>query len=333
MTDSNGGVGVGAGALTAFKPARKRAYTVSRASDLMTQWGVCFAIYGPPGAGKSTLAAQAAHSRFAGKVGVIDAEGGARAYGDHDDIDVFSVKDSDDHHENGMGYSAIEDILDDLVAGKLVPADADKYGTIIVDNVSEINAFCVYDTLRTVPRNIDRKDRPDQKDWNTTTSRMLLLTRRFRDFAQATGTNVVFVAWDRLQEDRVTGVSKKDLAMNPALANQLPGLLDMVGYLTIVGKGKRKLSFEASASTAAKFRRNPNEIAMSIPGEFDYDFGAPELPFSDLIDCLKGGVKFPAHKYKVSSSAPAMQNRAPQAGTDAVAAAIRGQTAAAPAPA
>jgi phage nucleotide-binding protein len=291
---------------------RKTAYTVTKASALMGKWGVCFAIYGPPGSGKSTLAAQAAHSTWAGKVGVIDVEGGARAYGDHDDIDVFSVKDSDERHDNGMGFAMVEDILDDLVNKRLVPAEGGQYGTIVLDNLSELNAYCTYDTIRTVGRNIDRKDRPDQKDWNTTTSRMLLIVRRFRDFAQASGTNVIFIAWDRQQEDRVTGIAKKDIALNPALASQLPGLLDMVGYLTIGGKGKRTLSFEASASTAAKFRRSPTEIAMSIPSEFEYAFNSPLRPMTDLINCLKGNVPFPNTYAKVG-----VNNRQAQAKTDA----------------
>lgn len=313
------------------RPVR-RTYTVSRASDLMDKWGVCFAIYGPPGSGKSTLASQAADSEFAGKVGVCDIEGGARAIGHRSDIDVFSIRDSDAQHDNGMGYQQVEDVLDDLIEGKLVPAAASghtKYGTIIVDNCSELNAYCTYDTLRTVSRNIDRKDRPDQKDWNTTTARMLLHIRRWRDYAQASGTNVIFIAWDRAQEDRVTNVMKKDMAFNPALANQFPGLIDMVGYLTINGKGKRTLSFEASASTAAKFRRSANETAMTIPGEFGYDFGNTNKPMADLIDCLKGGKPFPASKYRPVGAAPAGAGGGTEklTGADAVAAAIRGQKA------
>jgi AAA domain len=301
-------------------------YSVRRASELMGLWGVCFAIYGPPGSGKSTLAAQAADSEHAGKVGVCDIEGGARAYGHRDDIDVFSIRDSDANHDNGMGFEMVERVLDDLIAGKLRPADADRYGTVIVDNMSELNAYCTYDTLRTVPRNIDRKDRPDQKDWNTTTSRMLLHVRRWRDFAQASGTNVVFVAWDRAQEDRVTGVSKKDLAFNPALANQFPGLIDMVGYLTIAGKGRRTLSFEASATTAAKFRRAPTEVAMTIPGEFSYDFGSPDKPMKDLIDCLKGGRPFPKDRYRLVAADRGNGRRSATQGTgvEAVRAAISG---------
>lgn len=74
MTDQ-----VGTGAVSrVWRPK----YTVSRASDLMGLWGVCFGIFGPPGIGKSTLAAQAVFSKFAGRVGIIDAEGGARAYGE-----------------------------------------------------------------------------------------------------------------------------------------------------------------------------------------------------------------------------------------------------------
>lgn len=288
-------------------PLYRPKYTVRKASALMAEVGVCFAIYGPPGAGKSTLAAQAADTDWGTPVGVIDAEGGFRAYGDKD-IDVFSVKDSDDKHDSGMGFSAVESILDDLVAGKLVP-DRPRHdgkllwGTIIVDNVSEVNTFCTYDTLRTVKRNIGMDDRPDQKDWGTTTSRMLLLIRRFRDFAQATGTNVIFIAWDRAQEDKVTGVTKKDVAFNPALANQFPGLLDVVGYLTIDKKGIRKLSFEASNTSAAKFRRNQSEAAMSIPAEFIYAFTDPHKPMVDLLNCLKGGVTFPRGRYKEAGGA------------------------------
>lgn len=307
----------------------RRTYTVRRASDLMAVWGVVFALYGPPGSGKSTLAAQAAHSAHAGRVGVVDVEGGARAYGDHDDIDVFSLSDSDATHDSGMGFKAVEDILDDLISGRLAPEGGGKYGTIIYDNCSEANVYCMYDTLRTVPRKIERNDRPDQHDWNTTTSRMLLHFRRWRDFAQSTGTNVIFVAWDRFQEDKVTGIGKKDMSFNPALASQFPGLLDMVGYLTIDGKGKRRLSFEASASTAAKFRRNPSEIAMSIPSEFQYEFSDPNMPMRDLIDCLKGGIAFPKGRYKIPGVTHADRAAGAEAklsGADAVAAAIRGQS-------
>lgn len=312
--------------ITRISGQRKAHYTVHRASALMQSVGVCFAIYGPPGSGKSALAAQAVHSPHAGRVLVIDIEGGARAYGDRDDIDVVPIRDSDERHDNGMGFAMVEEVVDDLVEGKLVGEGGEKYGTVVLDNMSELNAYCTYDTIRTYGRNIDRKDRPDQKDWNTTTSRMLLLTRRLRDFAAASNTNVIFVAWDKQQEDRVTGVAKKDLALNPALAGQLPGLIDIVGYLTIRGRGKRTLSFEASASTAAKFRRSPNEAAMTIPGEFDYEFGSPLRPMADLISCLKGGVAFPASSY--TKSAP-NANRAAVAvvsGADAVAAAIRGQS-------
>lgn len=311
-----------------------RKYTVSKASALMGLWGVCFGIFGPPGIGKSTLAAQAVYSRYAGKVGVIDAEGGARAYGDRDDIDVFSIKDSDATHHNGMGYEAIEAVLDDLVGGRLRPQDADKYGTVIVDNCSEINAFCMYDTLRTYPRNIDRKDRPDQKDWNTTTNRMLLLSRRFRDYAQASGTNVIFILWDKTQDDKVTGYSKRDVAFNPALAGQFPGLIDMLGHLSFKGKDKLVLSFQASATSAAKFRRSPNETAMTIPAEFEYSFTSPHKPMADLLDCLKGGVAFPKDRYAQPKGTAVPRggdgengagDGAKLSGADAVAAAIRGR--------
>lgn len=313
-------------------PVRRRLYTVRTAKELMAVWGVCFAIYGPPGSGKSTLAGQAVDSVHAGKVGVVDIEGGARALGDREDIDIFSIFDSDANHDNGMGFSAVEQVLDDLISGYLKPSTGEpKYGTIILDNVSELNAYCTYDTLRTVPRKIDQQDRPDQKDWNTTTSRMLQLVRRWRDFAQASGTNVMFIAWDKAQEDRVTGVNKKDIAFNPALANQFPGLIDIVAYLTINSKGKRTLSFEASASTAAKFRRSPTETAMTIPGEFVYEFASANRPMKDLIDCLKGGIPFPAANYAKANTVQGDRGGAAAAsgakltGAEAVAAAIRGQ--------
>jgi hypothetical protein len=308
---------------------RTRRYSVVDATQL-TNWGLCLALYGPPGSGKTTLAGQAQDSEFAGQVVHIDAEGGARAIAHRKGLQVIRVMDSSPTQDNGLGWKIIEgDILDDLISGRLVA------GTVILDNISEINAMCMYHTLRTTSRNIPPDARPDQKDWNTCTSAMLQLIRRFRDFSQASGTNVIFVAWDRLQEDRVTDIPKKDFALNPALANQLPGMLDIVGYLTIDGRGKRKITFEASTANAAKFRRSATEVANTIPLNIAYEFGTQAKPMADLIDCLKGGKKFPAERYAPTKSlAPSARPSSPapataDAGGDAVRAAILGQSAAA----
>ena len=264
-------------------PAPRSSFTIRKATELGA-WGVCLAIYGPPGAGKTTFCADSADSEFGAPVLMIDAEGGARTVSHRSDVHVATIT-----NEDGRGFQRVKDIYDALVRGDL------KYGTILIDNMSELVAMCITHVVRTVQRGSNISDRPDIKDWSTITSELLVFTRKFRDYARNSGTNVLFIAWDKPRENPATHRVKQDLAFNPAFAESFPGIVDVVGYLTVEARGVRHLSFEASRTTAAKFRRSDNEVANNIPVEIRYR--KVDKPLCDMLATLKGGRPWPARKY------------------------------------
>lgn len=270
---------------------------ITKAKELKAvDWGVCAAIYGNPGVGKTTLVTESIYSEYGAPVDFIDVEGGARAISHLDEVTVISIIDTG---LRGEGWQDVKGLVDDYVLGKR------KAGTIVLDNASELLSLCIRWVTSHVDRgaNVKPIDRPDIKDWSTVTSLMLQLIRKLRDFARNSGTNVFIIAWEAPEKDEsIGGVTKRDLAFNPAFARQLPGIVDIVGRLTVKGKW-RELSFEPSNMTAAKFRRGGGEHAMQVPGVIRYKEG--DKPIVDILACLKGGKPWPKAKYAGLNAATA----------------------------
>lgn len=264
------------------------------------------AVYGAPGSGKTTFLSDAADSEHGIPMLVADAEGGARAFAHRDDIDVASFVDPD---ADGSGWSDFDDFVNDLIMGR---KGLDKYKTIVVDNVSELLSLCIRWVVKNISRGqgVTANDRPDQRDWNLVTQRMLIMIRKLRDYGRASGTNIFFIAWEAPEKDEQTGITKADVAFNPALARQFPGILDFVGYLTVVNATTRRLSFEASRTTAAKFRKSRMDAAQKIPGRFEYKID--DKPLVDILAVMKGGASWPSEKYakNVSAAPSATQSNA-----------------------
>lgn len=262
---------------------------IKKASELVgTSWGVCFAIYGVPGAGKTTLVAESVYSKYGQPVDFVDVEGGARVVTHMSDINVLSIE---DQRQNGIGFADLRNLVDDYLAGRR------KAGTIIIDNMSEVQNLCVRWVVNNISRGagVPAHDRPDIKDWSTVTAQMLMLTRRLRDFARNSGTNVFFIAWEAPEKGEGDSIVKRDVAFSPSFARQFPGIIDVVGRITVVGNS-RKLSFKPSAMTACKFRRGGGEAAHRIPDEITFKLG--DKPIVDILATLKGGEDWPIRKYQ-----------------------------------
>lgn len=271
-------------------------YTVYRATELK-EWGINILLYSTAGAGKTTLAASLADSEHGGPLLIVDAEGGSRAVSHRDDVDIIPITDLSSG-VSGYGWERIKEVSDDLITGKLKHKSGQPYKTVVYDNMSEFIDICVRHTLRTISRNIDMKDRPDQNDWGKVTSEMLLFTRRNRDFSRNTSTNVIFIAWELGEKNDQGQLIRRGLLFNPALARKIPGIVDMVAILRVRSGGTRELSFEVSDSTDAKFRRNGSEIANQIPEVMRWK-GRENGPLKDIVETLRGNKKFPIEKYRI----------------------------------
>lgn len=238
-----------------------------------TSWGMCIALYGPPGVGKTLRACEACYSEYGGRVLLLDAEGGRRS--------VTHMADKVDFVEVNTWPKITS------VTNAITKEDDCPYGTIVLDNMSEYQAISL--------RHLAGNEVAQIQHYNASTKDMLLLTRKWRDWAVQTGVNVIYIAWESPEKDEATGIIKRDVGFTPSLAKQFPGIVDIVGYMTPERRGIRKISFAPDRRTAAKFRRNKTEVAMEIPLEIYFDLD--EMPIVDLLATLKGGKPWPKTKY------------------------------------
>lgn len=272
------------------------------------EWGVNFLLYSTPGAGKTTLAASAVRSLEHGApVLVVDAEGGARVLSDMDNITVIPIKDIDAQGRPGYGWERILEVCADLI--KRDPKVRD-YKTIVFDNLSEYIHVCLRHVMRTYPRNIDIKDRPDQNDWGKMTLEILLFVRRMRDFARNNQVNVVFIAWETPEKNSMGQTVGNRLMVNPALAKSLPGIVDAVGFLSVVDDKteQRELTFQASSRTDAKFRRSGTEAASKIPTVMRWTL-KEDCPLNHIIETLRTNADFPVAKYNLRAANAQSENK------------------------
>jgi phage nucleotide-binding protein len=262
---------------------------VRPASKMPNNWGVCVAIYGPGGAGKSTLVASAVDSEDSSPVVMLDAEGGARSIAHLDNVDVIEMD----------SWAKI-----DRFTQKLKQDPSPPWKTVGLDNMSEYQSV----SLKGITSGA-----PQIQDYGKSTLDMLRLTRDYRDMSRTKGLNVFFIAWDAPEKDDYTGILRRDVGFTPSLARQFPGIVDIVGFLEVVDAKTRKLTLESSPRLATKFRRSQTDIAKTLPGEIwivQQPDGRLKPSMADIIKVLRGVEKWDPAKFpRPQRSAPAQQQQ------------------------
>jgi phage nucleotide-binding protein len=248
------------------------------ARDVADQ-GFFLMLYGPGGAGKTRTAGKLA--RYAPMAAHLDAEGGASSLAD-------LVEEGKVDSYDAVSWKNLEDTR------KQMERDPGSYRTIILDNMSEIQAVAM--------RSITTAAKPEIQQYLICTAYMLEMIRGWREIARKHGINVIMTAWDETEKDELDGMIKKRVQFTPSLASKVPGLITMVGHLTVPSATSttRMLSFAPSTRTDAKFRIAPNGPAKDIP--LQLWFGDDANPLADMLATVREGKKFPADRYKKPSS-------------------------------
>lgn len=172
-----------------------------------------FVIYGPPGVGKTSLAATTG-----GRVCVISAEGGLLSLSGKE-IDFIDLTRDDDG-----SLLPKEERFDRLSAAYKYLASAkarEKYSTIFLDSLTEIGQNLV-EKLKLKHENLDKKD--GFALWGEYADSMRAMIKAFRDLPKY---HVIFTALETTDKDEV-GRRFANVDLQGKIATQLPGYVDFV---------------------------------------------------------------------------------------------------------
>lgn len=256
--------------------------------------GLCLSVYGTGGSGKTTLVSEVVLSKY-GTPGLhVDIEGGSSS--------VLHLRDK--------GLDIVQPTTWDQVIAikRSLEREKHQYKSVIFDNISEILSLCV---KKFAPTGMPEGNMA-LKIWGQVNAAMMEFTRETRSMSITDGINVLSVLWEETEKDELSGLIRKKVNLTPKFGAAFPGMVTMVGRLTVPGTATsdyiRKLSFAPSVETDAKFRVAPTDEAAKIPLEVWLRRDSHFLV--DFLATVKEGIPFPIAKYAAPQRTQNNQNSA-----------------------
>jgi hypothetical protein len=239
--------------------------------------------YSPPGHGKTTMLGTAVKDKRISPMLLLEFEAGIRSIESKvREIrleDLGSKKPSIDK----IDVVHIQTWADFDVAYEFLLEGNHEYKSVGIDSLSEVDYLSMGDALR-VAQLEDRKhdpDIPEQRDYLRNASKIRKLIRFFRNLPL----HVFFTANSKLEQDPLTRESKIWPALTGKLAFEVPGLVEIVGYLAVVEKdedtNERWLFVQPTGRFEAKDRTEGGKLGQYIV--------EPTIP--KILDLVEGNVK------------------------------------------
>lgn len=232
-------------------------------------------IKGPPGVGKTYV--MACLSRLFPML-IVDCEGGlasAKGVVDNDRLEIISVR------PPSMGAfkrDPEETFFRPLAAAVQEGLKNEKYQAIGIDSFSEISAM-----MRDQYAN--REGSVGVQDWQKVVSRIRGFSRLIKD----AGKHVIITCMTKpIGGDDADGPRAFEPALPGATANEVPGMFDLVGMVSMIRKGNdiaRELVVSGPQSYGVRDRNNIFEARESI------DADHPEALWNKYVQRLTGGAK------------------------------------------
>jgi hypothetical protein len=241
-------------------------------------------VYADYGVGKTTFASSADDVDDMRDVIAADAEAGDASFSDRPDIDTVRITSFKqmarlqeflrlhcqhrDRAELGDA-EALEELIKletrfrDDPTHIVTPENVKKYKTLIVDSLSEVQKYCMYQLLG-ITVGAQRLDvetpAPEWAEWGKQAEMIRLMVRTLRDLPM----HVIFVCSEQVGEDE-----KKRRIRRPnlsgKLAGEVQGFLDTVGYMVLFkgddGANKRRLYITPGQTFQAKHRLPGNTVS------------------------------------------------------------------------
>lgn len=208
-------------------------------------------IYGDPGSGKTFYLGTAQDDSRTRPYLHIDIDGGVETIRSK----MATAKKKDGIHRKEIrSLESLKSFYNDGLR-KLAMDGEFPYKTIGVDNLSELAALDMRDIMKEAySRNPDKVDIdvPSQREWGKSREHMRNIVRAFRDLP----CNVIFTAHVNTKQDEGQP-PKYQPGFAGKLIQDIPGFVDVVGYLRAVSTGeevKRILQVQGTNRVIAKDR-------------------------------------------------------------------------------
>lgn len=208
--------------------------------DASLDWVDIF-LYGEPGSGKTEFLGTADDHPDTRPVLILDIEGGTKTLRRKKGIDVVQVRD-----------------VNKLMAiHKKLHENPGLYKTVGFDSLSELQRLDMVQILARTKAVIEGKQDAEvasQREWQILQSRMRKIVRAFRDLP----CNTIFTSHVDILKDKEGNIMGYAPLMPGKLKQELPGFIDVVGFLYTQqdGKGdiKRVIQFAKTPKVMAKDR-------------------------------------------------------------------------------
>ena len=223
--------------------------TIMSASEIVDQWGLNLALYGPPGVGKTKLISTAQDYEASAKLLIIDVEGGTRTIKDRTDISVTKPKTWKELQEL---YNWI------LKEGK------NEYKTIALDTMTHAQTLCLSHVL-------GKKEKPEFQDFGRVGILMSKMIQGFVSLSKEDGINIIFSCHVRTDKDSQGTVYNISPDCYPKVGKALMSQVDTIGYYTKKRKGSkvnRVLQIDSAGAIKAKHRTTTKTIQELINPSF-----------------------------------------------------------------
>lgn len=200
-------------------------------------------IYGPPGVGKTVLAASARDVAELAPVLLVDFEGGTRSILDRKGIRFIRIK-------KWKELLELMKMLRDPVLQK-------QFKTIIIDPVNEMQKMIMANVIAEAVVKDQTHDRevPYQADWGRNAERTRKIIKIFRDGPF----NVIFTCLSKEQRDETDGSTTFKPALPGQLSDEIGAAIDIVGFLRTTS---------ARSSDDPRKRQVVRRIAFQSTGKF-----------------------------------------------------------------
>jgi len=222
---------------------------IMAANEIVDQWGLNIALYGPPGVGKTRLISTAQDYEKSANLLIIDVEGGTRTIKNRTDISVTKPK-------TWKELQALYNWL--LTEGK------DKYKTVAIDTMTHAQTLCLDYVL-------GKKEKPEFQDFGRVGILMSKMIQGFVSLSKEDGINIIFSCHVRTDKDSQGTVYNVSPDCYPKVGKALMSQVDTIGYYTKKRKGSnvnRVLQIDGVGAVKAKHRTTTKGVKELLNPSF-----------------------------------------------------------------